>query len=395
MVLANANLADGTRVDVRIAGGRISAVQPANGATPVDTCRLDLDGALLLPGLVDGHLHLDKTLLGLPFQPHLPGDSVAQRIAAEKTLRRDLPLSVEERAGKLVRQIAAYGTTSIRSHVDIDTEVGLAGLHALLRLRDRVRHLLQIQIVAFPQSGVISHPGAANLLDQAIRDGADLVGGLDPAGIDGDVTGQLDAIFAIAERHSVGVDVHLHDPGSLGCFELRQISERTIAAGLERRVAVSHAFALGEADEREFERTAETLARAGVAIMTSAPGPVAMPPVKRLCAAGVIVFGGSDNIRDAWSPYGNGDMLERATLIAYRQGFLADEDLALAFNLVTEAPASVLGLDDYTLKEGAWADLVAVPVASVPEAVVEHPPRLLVMKRGRIIARNGKLLDTV
>lgn len=395
MVLANANLADGKRVDVRIAGERISAVQPANGATPVDTCCLDLDGALLLPGLVDGHLHLDKTLLGLPFQPHLPGDSVVQRIAAEKTLRRDLPLSVEERAGKLVRQIAAYGTTSIRSHVDIDSDVGLTGLHALLRLRDKVRHFLEIQIVAFPQSGVISHPGATHLLDQAIRDGADLVGGLDPAGIDGDVTGQLDAIFAIAERHSVGVDVHLHDPGSLGCFELRQISERTIAVGLEKRVAVSHAFALGEVDEREFERTAETLARAGVAIMTSAPGPVAMPPVKRLCAAGVTVFGGSDNIRDAWSPYGNGDMLERATLIAYRQGFLADEDLALALSLVTEAPASVLGLDDYTLKEGAWADLVAVPVASVPEAVVGHPPRLLVMKRGRIIARNGKLLDTL
>jgi cytosine deaminase len=186
------------------------------------------------------------------------------------------------------------------------------------------------------------------VLDQAIRDGADLVGGLDPAGIDGDVTGQLDAIFAIAERHSIGVDVHLHDPGSLGCFELRQISERTIAAGLQRRVAVSHAFALGEVDEREFERTAETLARAGVAIMTSAPGPVAMPPIKRLCAAGVTVFGGSDNIRDAWSPYGNGDMLERATLIAYRQGFLADEDLALALSLVTEAPASVLGLDSFT-----------------------------------------------
>jgi cytosine/creatinine deaminase len=392
MVLTNARLADGTRVDARITGQRISAVQPANGAALVDT-HLDLDGALLLPGFVDGHLHLDKTLLGLRFQPHLPGESVAQRIAAEKRLRRDLPLSVEERATKLVRQIAAYGTTSIRTHVDIDTEVGLAGLHALLRVRERVRHLLEIQIVAFPQSGLISHPGAANLLDQAIREGADLVGGLDPAGIDGDIAGQLDTIFGIAERHGVGVDVHLHDPGSLGCFELRQISERTIATGLERRVAVSHAFALGEVDEREFKRTAETLARAGVAIMTSAPGLVAMPPVKRLCAAGVIVFGGSDNIRDAWSPYGNGDMLERAALIGYRQGFLADEDLALALNLVTEAPASVLGLDDYALKEGSWADLVAVPVASVPEAVVDHPPRLLVMKRGRIIARDGKLLE--
>ena len=198
-------------------------------------------------------------------------------------------------------------------------------------------------------------------------------------------------IFASAERHGVGVDIHLHDPGDLGCFELRQIAARAEALGLVGRVAVSHAFALGEVDDAEFGRTAEALARAGVAIMTNGPGPVAMPPIKRLDAAGVLVFAGSDNIRDAWSPYGNGDMLERAMLIGYRQGLRADEDLELCFDLANGAAASVLGLDDHDIRPGAAADLVALPAASIAEAVAAHPPRSLVIKRGRVVARDGTL----
>ncbi len=260
-------------------------------------------------------------------------------------------------------------------------EVGLSGTScAAPRFkRDFARSLVDIQIVAFPQSGVIADPGTKDLLDQAIRDGADLVGGLDPAGIDNDVNGHRDAIFGIAERRGVGLDIHLHDPGPLGCFELRQIAARTSAAGLDGRVAVSHAFALGAVDEAEFGRTAEALARADVAIMTNGPGPVPMPPVQRLLAAGVRVFAGSDNIRDAWSPYGNGDMLERAMLIGYRQGLLADADLELAFNLSNRSSAAVLGLADHGLRIGALADLVAIPAGSIPEAVAAHPPRTLVL----------------
>jgi cytosine/adenosine deaminase-related metal-dependent hydrolase len=199
-------------------------------------------------------------------------------------------------------------------------------------------------------------------------------------------------IFAIAERRGVGLDIHLHDPGPLGCFELRQIAARASAAALAGRVAVSHAFALGGVDETEFGRTAEALARADVAIMTNGPGPVSMPPVKRLIEAGVRVFAGSDNIRDAWSPYGNGDMLERAMLIGYRQGFLDDADLALAFDLVTGAAARVLGLANNSVGVGDFADLAALPAASIPEAVAAHPPRALVMKRGRVVAREGELI---
>jgi cytosine/adenosine deaminase-related metal-dependent hydrolase len=388
VTLGNALLADGRHADLNIENGRIAAIGPS-GTVPRPA--IDLGGLLLVPGFVDGHIHLDKTLLGLPFRPHRPGDTVGERIAREKELRRELCYPVEQRAKHLIRRIVAYGTTAVRTHVDIDSEIGLAGLHALLVIRETTRELLDIQIVAFPQSGVIADPGVADLLDQAIRDGADLVGGLDPAGIDKDINRQLDAIFGIAERHGVGLDIHLHDPGPLGCFELRLIAERTSALGLTGRVAVSHAFALGDVGYAEFGRTAEALARAQIAVMTNGPGPVPMPPVKRLVDAGVPVFAGSDNIRDAWSPYGNGDMLERAMLVGYRQGFLADDDLNLAFDLANGAAARVLGLANHGISIGCTADLVAIPAHSIAEAVAARPPRLLVIKGGRVVAQNGEL----
>ena len=390
-ILANATLPDGRRADIHIRDGRVAAIAEAGAAPPDGAQRIDLAGALLVPGMIDGHIHLDKTFVGLPFQPHRAGDTVAERIAREKELRRELRYPVEERAIRLIRQVVAHGTTALRSHVDVDAEVGLTGLHALLRVREAARDLVDIQIVAFPQSGIIADPGVADLLDQAVRDGADLIGGLDPAGIDDDVGGHLDAIFAIAQRHGVGLDIHLHDPGPLGCFELRQIAARALAAGLEGRVAVSHAFALGAVDDAELGRTVQALARADVAIMTNGPGPVPMPPVRRLVAAGVRVFAGSDNIRDAWSPYGEGDMLARAMLIGYRQGFLADADLALAFDLANSRGAEVLGHADHGMRVGAFADLVAIPAGSIPEAVAAHPPRAMVMKRGRVVARDGAL----
>jgi len=389
--LAGALLDDGRRVDVRIADGRIASIEPAGGEPAGETV-IDLGGRLLCPAFVDGHIHLDKTLLGLEWQPHLPGDSVAERIAAEKRLRAGLAMPVAARAARLIEQVVAFGTTRLRCHVDVDPAIGLAGLHALVELRERYRALVDIQLVAFPQSGILAAPGTAELLDAAVADGADLVGGLDPAGIDGDVEGHLDTVFAIAGRRGAGIDIHLHDFGLLGSFELRQIAARTIAVGLQGRVAVSHAFALGMIDDEEFALTADALAAAGVAIMTNGPGAVAMPPVKRLMAHGVTVFAGSDNIRDAWSPYGNGDMLERAMLVGYRAGFLADEDLRLAFAMATTIAATVTGRPGHLLEPGAPADLVALDAPHVPAAVVGRPAGRLVIRQGRPVARDGRLL---
>ena len=388
-VLAGGRLDDGRRVDIAVADGVIAAIEPA-GAAPEGA--IDLGGRLVCPSFVDGHIHLDKTMLGLGWQPHRPGDSVTERVAEEKEALRGLALPTVERAAALLRQAVAHGTTRMRCHVDIDPQVRLANLHAVLEVRARFAGAVDIQVVAFPQSGVLAAPGTADLLDAAIAEGADLVGGLDPAGIDGDLDGQLVAVFDVAVRHGVGVDIHLHDGGSLGAFELRRIARYASDRGMAGRVAVSHAFALGQVDADEFGRTADALAEASVAIMTNGPGPMPMPPVKRLMQHGVVVFAGSDNIRDAWSPYGNGDMLERAMLIGYRAGFLADADLRLAFDMATGIAARAIGGPEHALRVGAAADLVALAAAHVPEAVAARPGGRMVFKRGRMVAEHGAFL---
>ena len=388
---ANARLPDGSQHHIEVEGGRIAALLPIS-APPTGKDTVDLGGAFVLPPLVDGHIHLDKTLLGLPWVPNqATGNQVADRVEAERKVRAARSLPEAETGANLVRQVMASGTLHMRTHVDIDNQLGLRNLHEILKVRERFRDLVTIEIVAFPQSGVRRSPGTAELLDAAIAEGADLVGGLDPVGIDGDQDGHLDAIFSVAGKHGVGVDIHLHDGGDGGIAEMRAIAERTEAAGLQGKVAISHAFALGSVPADTAARTADLLARAGIAIMSHGPGGATIPPLKLLKEHGVEVFGGSDNIRDAWSPFGNGDMLDRAMMIAYRANFRHDAELALAFEMVTAAAARVLGLADYGLRAGGPADFVAVEAATLAEAVATRPRRKLVVKAGRVIARDGAL----
>jgi cytosine deaminase len=330
---------------------------------------------LELPGFVDGHCHLDKTLWGMPWRPHVAGVTVADRIAAERAVRGSLPVPTIERGRALLNQMLACGTTALRTHVDIDTALKLDDLHAILELREQTRDQVDMQIVAFPQSGILRDPGVADLLDAALKAGADLVGGLDPIGIDRDLAGHLDVVFGLASRNGKGVDIHLHDGGDSGLAQIEDVAARTAAHGLGGKVAISHAFALGDAKPDALKRAADLLARADVAIMTHAPGSASMPPVKALREAGVEVFAGSDNIRDLWSPYGNGDMLERARLIGYRQNFRRDEEMLIALDLVTEAGRRATGL-------GGGDTTVEVEAQTIAEAIATCPPRLAVRRGG-------------
>lgn len=393
MLLANAALPDGSRRDIEIVEGRIAALLPVS-TTRRSADDIDLGGALVLPPLVDGHIHLDKTLIGLPWVPNQAGgDRVTDRIDAERRVRaaRTVPESVT--GANLVRQVMASGTLHMRSHVDIDNQLGLRNLHEILQVREQFRGTATIQIVAFPQSGILRSPGTADLLEAAVAEGADLLGGLDPVSIDGDLDGHLDVIFAIAERRGTGIDLHLHDAGEGGIAQIGAIAGRTQAAGLQGKVAISHAFALGSVSADLASRTADQLAEAGIAIMSHGPGGAAIPPLKLLHEHGVTVFGGSDNIRDAWSPFGNGDMLERAMMIGYRANFRHDAELAFACHMVTSAAAHVLGLAPYGIAVGGPADCVVVEAATLAEAVAARPRRKLVIKAGRIIARDGTLIS--
>ena len=382
-------MAAGGPVDVLVRGGVIERVAPGV-VPPPGASVVDGRNGILLPGLVDAHMHLDKTFWGLPWRAHEAGPTTRERIENERRLRRELALPADEQAEGLARQAMSRGTLHIRSHVDVDTEVGLRNFEGVMTARSRLRDLVSIQVVAFPQSGVVTRPGTAELLEQAVKDGAELIGGVDPTGIDGDAAGQLDVVFGIAGRHGAGVDIHLHDGGAEGAAQIRMIAERTRALGLGGKVAVSHAFCLGMVDERLLEGLVALLREQRIAIMTTAPGDRPTPPVRRLREAGVTVGAGSDGVRDAWTPLGNADMLERAMLVAYRNGFRADPLLHDALDIATRGNAGVLGLAGYGLEVGCRADLVVVPGETLGEIVAIRPPRALVISGGRVVARDGQ-----
>ncbi len=392
MIVTDARLPHGGLADLEIADGLIVAAHtPGTGVEAA--VRVDLAGKLILPAFVDGHIHLDKTHWGAPRQPHVKGHTVRERIAAERIARHRVTQPIEARAAALLQTLIVNGSTRARSHVDIDNDVGLANLESVLKVREAYRAWIDLQLVAFPQSGVMTENGAPDLLAAALRAGADLVGGLDPAGFDGDVKGQLDIVFGLAERFGRGIDIHLHDGGETGAAELREIADRTIAAGMQGRVAVSHAFALGTIPQALFEETADWLARGEVAIMTSCPPSAPVPPVRALRERGVTVFAGSDNIRDCWSPFGNGDMLDRAAIIAARHEMFLDNELEDALALATCEADKALGDPRRGLHAGAVADLVAVDATSVANAVVDRPPRSLVFRAGRVVAEDGVLVE--
>jgi cytosine deaminase len=379
--------------DVLIDDGVIAAVGP--GAESADEV-LDVTDRLILPGLVDAHCHLDKTLYGGPWVPHPASDALADRIATERRLRSELGIPNVERITDLLTAMVAAGTTTTRSHVDIAPELGLTGVEAVREAIGRMDGRIDVQLVAFPQYGILNAPGSAELMDEALADGVEAVGGIDPAGMDSDPIRHLDVVFGLAKRHGAMVDIHLHDGGSLGVWELELICERTHALGLEGRVAVSHAYGLGQATPVEQDRVAEQVAEAGVTITTAAVYDFPVAPVKRLRAAGANVACGHDGIRDLWGPYGSGDMLDRAMHLAYRSTFRRDDDIELALDAATHGGAVAIGRRPYgesrgPIAVGDPADLVVVRSNTPADAVVARPPRELVIKGGRLVARDGML----
>jgi len=376
-------------VDLLVVDGLITQVRAGITPSEPDIPVIEGGNRLLIPGLVDGHMHFDKTLWGLPWHSHQAGPRLIDRIENERRLRKRLNLSPEEQSERIVRQAVGHGTTHIRTHADIDPESGLANFEGIMAARDKLKDFVDIQLVAFPQSGLLIQPGALELLEAAVRHGADAVGGVDPATIDRDPAGSIDAIFALAERYGVEVDIHLHDPGELGAFQVELIAERTRALGLQGRVAISHAFCLGMVGSHRLAQLTDLLVENQIAIMTHAPGNRDFPPIKALAGAGVRLFTGSDNIRDTWSPFGNADMLERAWLLSYRSNFKRDEDLELPLKMATFGGAELVGAEQYGLSPGCRADFVVIEGETLAEAVMNRAPRKYVVKHGQVVARNG------
>jgi cytosine deaminase len=389
LLLRNVRPMGGPASDVLVRGGRIAA--PGTDATGAAV--EDGQGMLLLPGFVEGHTHLDKTTFHQPdWLVNEVGPRIIDKIDTEREWRARTGHDAGAASLAMARAFLAEGTTRIRSHVDVDTSGGTRHVERVLATREAMRGLQEIQVVAFPQSGILGRQGTESLLDAAMAMGADIVGGLDPCAIERDPVRHLNIVFGLAEKHRKPVDIHLHEQGSMGAFSLELILERTRALSMQGQVVVSHAFCLGDITERERDVLLAQMAELGVAIATTAPASRPVPLVAACRAAGVTIFGGNDGIRDTWTPYGSPDMLERAMLIGLRNNFRRDDEIAIAFDCVSAAGAKGCGFEGYGLAPGARADLVLVEARSLAEAVVVRPPRRLVVSGGRIVVRDGALL---
>lgn len=391
LLLKNVRSPDGRRVDVAIRQGRIAALGENVGLAP-EWRALPVEeggGALLLPGLVEGHAHLDKTTWGSSWYVNDVGSALTDRIDNERDWRAASGHDAHVHSQALALAFLRLGTTRIRTHVDVDTEAGLRHLDGVLATREALAGRVDIQIVAFPQSGLLIRPGTAELLDRALAAGADVLGGLDPCAIDRDPARSLDLLFDLAERHGKPLDIHLHEPGELGAFTLDLMLDRCQALGMAGRLVVSHAFCLGALDARRLDGLLTRLAALDVALLTTAPPSRPVPSVRACREAGVTIFGGNDGIRDTWSPYGEPDMLARAMLIGMRNDLRRDEEIGWALECVTTSAARACGFADYGLTPGARADLALVDASCAAEAVAQRAPRRLVLTGGVVVARYG------
>ncbi|MGH4031112.1 amidohydrolase [Actinomycetota bacterium Odt1-20B] len=383
----------GEPTDLYVVDGLIS--DTADQSATVET--VDCGGKLALPTLVDAHIHPDKTSWGEKWVSRRPAPGgIADYAAQDVELSRSLATPVAERAHRLLTHAAAQGTRGMRAQVDVAPAYGLEGLEGVNAARYALRGVADVQIVAFPQHGVRRAPGTAELLEEAARTGLiDFVGGIDPMGFDADPdhpTAQLDTVFGIAERHGVGVDVHLHDQGEAGLVPLKEIAARTRASGLGGKVTVSHAFCVPGVQGAEFDRLAEELGEAGVSLTTVAPDSARVLPFARLRGHGVRVGIGSDGVRDAWSPYGNADMLYRAHLLGYLVDARLDEELEDCYLTAAHDGAALLGLPPADLKPGSPADFLLVDGECLAQVVVDMPRRDVVVRGGRVVARDGRLV---
>jgi cytosine deaminase len=392
LLLRNVRPYAGPAADMLIENGKITRIA-AGIEAPAGVAVEDGRGEIVIPGLVEAHTHLDKSLWGLPWYKNEVGPKLLDKIDNERENKKRLNIDPARQSARQSIQSSLMGSTHIRSHVDVDTEHGLWGVEGVMATRDGYRDIVDIELVAFPQSGLLRRPGTLELMDQAMKAGCEIVGGLDPCAIDRDPKGHLDAVFGLCQTYGKPLDVHLHEPGEMGIFSSELICERTRALGMQGKVTISHAFSLG-ADPALVDPLIEQLAELDIAIMTTGPASRPAPPVKKLLAAGVRVCSGNDGIRDTWGPYGNADMLERAMFVGLRNNLRRDDELRLALDVCTTEGAKVMEIAGYGVAEGSNADFVILPGETVAEAIVTRSPKRRVVKAGRIVARDGVSIRT-
>ncbi|MFJ7935250.1 amidohydrolase [Sporosarcina sp. NPDC096371] len=373
--------------DLKIVDGRIAEIKQAGQGSELLGKQIDMAGKLAVPAFKEMHNHLDKTYMSLDWKAVTPVATLTERLQMEAEELVELAVTTEQRATNMIETLLKKGTTHIRTHVNIDPYIGLKNLEGVKAALESFKGKVTHEIVAFPQHGLLREE-VPHLMREAMRSGATIVGGLDPAGIDRSIERSLYEVMAIATEFDSDVDIHLHDGGSVGHYTVDKWIEIVEEAGYKGRTALSHAFCLGDVSAFQQKAIAERLADQVVAIMSTVPINLnrTLPPIELLDRSGVNVHFGCDGFYDSWSPYGTGDVLEKVTRFCEMYGKTDERSLRYALKYATQGitPLDNKGNQVWP-KENDKADFVFFEAASTAEVVARKPLNRWVMVAGQLV----------
>jgi cytosine deaminase len=388
-------------VDIAIEKDRIAAV----GRPPVGKADQEIDaaGSLVLPGFVNLHLHADKSLLGEVMRPNVSG-TLPEAIEITNDFKRKYdPTEVADRASRVLDAGVRNGTTFFRLFADVGTIGGLRAAQGLLLARERFKHLCRVQVVAFPQEGIFRDPGTADLLEEAVKQGCDVVGGLPwYEYTDEEARKHIDVCFEIAKRHDLDVHMLVDDTDDANSRSLEYLALKTMREGFHGRVVASHCGAMAAYNDVYAAKVIDMVATAQITISVNAhinlvcsarldrePRRRGIARVKELLARGVNVISSQDDVNDPYYPFGKPDQLEVALMMAHTAQLTLPHELEQVMDMITVNAAKAARLTNYGIASGCRADIVVADAPSVHEALRLQPIRKHVIKDGREIVRTS------
>ena len=388
---ARTRFSQGKTLSIGIEGEKIAAVGenlPETGAAQV----IDAGGKLVTESFVNGHLHLCKVytleMVGQDALSSYHGGSMGGAMTAIEQASRVKDHYDEkwiiENVRKACRLAQKYGNTHIRAFADTDTKAKLEGIKALLKAREEFKDTVDLQVVAFPQDGVVRDPGADGYIRSALELGADVVGGIPWIEYtDADMQAHIDSMFALAKEFGKDVSMLIDDAGDSGLRSLEMLAVKTIKEGWQGRVTAQHCRAMAMYQEPYFRKVLALLQKAKIGLVSDPHTGPLHARVRDLYDAGVAVALGQDDIADAYYPFGRNNMLEIAFLAVHLLWMTTFSDMEILYDLITTNAAKAMGIKGHVLEPGGNADLVVLNAEDVYHAIWEHDAPLHVIRKGK------------
>lgn len=398
LIIRHAKLIDQENlVDIGIRNGKF--VQITSHLTEKGKREIDAAGNIVSPPFIESHVHLDDALsAGTP--RHNKSGTLQEAIAIASERKQTLTkAAVKENAEEVISWLVANGVLKIRAHTDFSPD--FTKLQAILEIKESLKDIVDIQVVAFPQEGVILQAGAKESFAEAIKMGADVVGGLPQAEITReDGIEQIEYIFKLAEKYDKLIDIHTDETGDAQSRYLEVIAKYALQYDMPGRVTASHTTALHNYQNDYAAKIIQHIHVASINIVTNPtsnailqnradgyPKYRGVTRVDELLAAGVNVSIGNDNIMDPFGPLGKGSMLQAAHLLAHTAHLTNEDELTQLFSMITTNGAKTLVVEnEYGIKEGLQADCIILDAANEHEAIRLTSECLYVIRNGKILS---------